>query len=285
MGVKDLLVTYIDRIGETGAVDAIAEVDGVEAAVQATAVVVRDAMQGGQDPFAFSSALTWVRDGSIGVGSAAVRAGVRACVPRLLTPTLGDALVAPVYAVRSQVIYTLAKMGFREDLPRLRDVFQRYVDRDPLLVPKLIGEIAWLGGEDAPLLAQVRAHSHHLTRWSFFGTSAARDIRARASESEQAIENEPLRAVCAELSADPAVVVSAEARYILDELSMLAAIAREGLTDRTSRRERKRRRAELEASAPLRFDTMSLRFLNAHDGPDYDVDTLDSFVRSLTASS
>ena len=285
MGVKDLLVTYIDRIGETDAVDSIAEVDGVEAAVRATAIVVRDAMQGGQDPFAFSSALTWVRDGSLGLGSVAVMAGVRACVPRLLTPTLGDALLAPVYAVRSQVIYTLGKMTFREHLPLLQDVFQRYVDRDPLLAPKLIGEIAWLGGDDALLVAQVCAHPHHLTRWSFFGTAAARGIRIGGSENEQVIENEPLRALCAELSADPAVVVSAEARYILDELSMLAAIAREGLTDRTSRRERKRRRAELEASAPLRFDTMSLRFLNALDGTDYDVDTLDSFVRSLTVSS
>jgi hypothetical protein len=278
MGMKDLLVTYIDRIGETDAVDAIAEVDGVEAAVRATATIVRDAAEGVGAPNDLSAALTWVRDGSIGVGSEAVKTAVRACVPRYLKPALIDALIAPVYMVRHQAIYTLGKMAFREDLPLLLNVFERYLDHDPLLVPKLIGEISWLGGEGAPLLARVLTHPHYLTRWSFFGTDAARPSRAQ--------EMEALKATCAELGADQAGVVRAEARHVLAEIEMVEEFAKNGLQhDRASRRERKRRRAEHEATAPLRFDVMGLRFLNAHDGADYDVDALDAFVRSLTGPS
>lgn len=278
MGLKDLLVTYIERIGEDDAVDAIAEVEGVEAAVRATATVVRSAAEGAGAPNDLSAALTWVRDGSIGVGSEAVTTAVRACVPTELTPALVDALIAPVYIVRHQAIYTLGKMTFREDLPSLLNVFERYMDQDPLLVPKLIGEISWLGGEGAPLLARVRTHPLYLTRWSFFGADAARPSRAH--------EMEALRAACAELGGDQVGVVRAEARHVLAEIGMVEESSQNGLQhDRASRRERKRRRAEHEATAPLRFDVMALRFLDAHDGADYDVDALDAFVRSLTGSS
>jgi hypothetical protein len=271
------LVRYIDRIGETDAVDVIAECEGVEAAVRAAATIVREAMGGAGDTDDLSAALTWIRDGSIGVGSEVVKAGIRACVPTYLTPTLADALVAPVFLVRSQAIYTFGKMTFREDLPFLLNVFERYVDRDPLLVPKLIGEISWLGGESAPLLAGVRRHPQYLTRWSFFGTDAARVGRTGTEE---------LRAACAELDADHAVVVRDEARHVLAEITMLAESAKDGPRhDRASRRERKRRRAEHDAAAPLLFDIMGLRFLDAHHAPDYDVETVDAFVRSVTVSS
>lgn len=275
MGVKELLAAYLGRIGEADAVDAIAEVEGVEAGVRAAATIVRDVLGGAGDLDDFSAALTWVRDGSIGVGSEVVKAGVRACVPTYLTPTLVDALVAPVYTVRSQAIYTFGKMTFRQDLPLLLNVFERYIDRDPLLVPKLIGEICWLGGESAPLLARVRRHPHYLTRWSFFGSDAARVGRTGTEE---------LRAACAELDADQAAVVQAEARHVLAEITMLAESAKDGLChDRASRRERKRQRAKHCAVAPLLFDVMGLRFLDGHRGSDYDVDTLDTFVRSLSA--
>ena len=73
MGVKELLAIYIDRIGDADAVDTIAEVEGVEAAVRAAATIVRDAMGGIGNPNDLSAALTWVRDGSIGVGSEVVK--------------------------------------------------------------------------------------------------------------------------------------------------------------------------------------------------------------------
>lgn len=270
-------MTYIDRIGETEAVDRIAEVEGVEAAIRAVATIVRDAMGGAGDLDDLSAALSWVRDGSIGVGSKAVKAGVRACVPSYLTPILVEALVAPIYVVRSQAIYTFGKMGFREDLPVLLNAFDRYLDRDPLLTPKLIGEISWLGGESSALHARVRSHPHYLTRWSFFGTEAA---------CPGLTGTEKLRAACAEFDEDQAMVVRAEAQHVLAEIRMLEEFAKDGLRhDRASRRKRKRRRVEHNAAAPLLFNGMHMRFLHSCSGLDYDVGTLDAFVRSLTTPS
>ena len=232
-------------------------------------------MRGADDPEELTAALTWVRDASIGVGSEAVKAAVRACVPTQLTSTLVEALVAPGYTLRHQAIYTLGKMTFRDDVGFLLAVFDRYLDQDPLLVPNLFGEITWLGGGGAAILARIRTHSSYLTRWSFFGTDAAQVELTRAGE---------LRAACAELAGDRAVVVQAEARHVLTELKILAEAAG-APQDRASRRERKRRLVEHAKAAPLRFVPMGLRFLNQHHGLDYDVEALDTFVRSLSVAS
>ena len=272
MDSPEYVASYIDRIGDPDAVDAIAAVDGVDAAVRATAQIVREAIGGTGKREDLAAALTWIRDASIGVGSASVKADVRACVPKILTPVLADALVAPVRIVREQAIYTLGKMSFAEDLSLLLDVFDRYLDRDPLLVPRLIGEVSWLGGEGAPLYARVRGHSHYLTRWSFFAQASASPHVAKEQIAE-------LQAHCAELENDPSALIQAEARQLLAEI---AEIAMPG--DRHSR-ERKRARAELEARAPLRFNAMALRFDHAHIETDYDVATLDAFVRGLSAET
>ncbi len=278
MSLSSLLVTYVDRIcgppGANAEVENVASVDGAEAAVIATAAILSDAIAGTRDPDHAYAALTWLRDASIGVGSASTRLAVRACIPELLVPTLAKALFAPNREVRGWVIYTFGKMTFRENLPILLDAFDWYADRDPLLLPKLIGEIAWLGGDAAPLLARVQTHSLYLTRWSFFGTEYARVTPSNAH----------LRTMCIRSETDEAAVVQAEARYVRAEIDMVDSLSKEGLLGhaRAAKQERKRRRTEhLLSRPPLLFlDLFGARVSSAMP-KDCDVAALDAFVRSL----
>lgn len=242
---RELLGSYLQRIGEDDAVDAVARAAGAETAVRAVADILDEACRGSGPLDEMSSALFWVRDASIGVGSQETRAAVRECVPHRLRSTLANALVAPRFAIRSAAIYTFGKMTFKEDLRLLRGVLDRYLDRDPILLPKLIAEMCWLGlGEETePVLARVRGHGSYLTRWSFFGTDH--------SDSHDE---------CTELANDPSELVRAEARWTLDLFAT----------------------GDDPEHGVLHFVDAAARFTNAVTD-DYEWENLDEFVRSLRA--
>lgn len=272
MKAAEMLARYVDHAAEPGLVDAVARAEGAEAAVQAAVRVVRDATAGAAGAGSLHAALAWLRDAAAGVGSSTTRAEVRASLPEVFTPVLAEGLVAPVYEVRRQLLAVCGKIGLPEHLPQLLSVASRYLDGDPLLVPALVDEVAALRGEAIPLLDGIRKHPHYLTRWSFFGTL---DTRLRPdAEAERT-------AMCALLTRDPTAVVRAEARYMVEELDMLSALDR--VTTAHVDDERRRWQLTHRKTMPLRFTTLADRFLARHTEPDYDVATLDAFVRATTA--
>jgi hypothetical protein len=253
--------------------------------VRTTASILRDAIHG-ERIGEMHAALSWVRDAGIGVGSEVVQDSVRACFPELLKPTLTEALVAPLVTVRRAAIYTLAKVGLPGHLAILRGVFERYLERDPILLPNLIDEMCWLGvGDDyETLVARVRSHSSYLTRWSFFGTCA--------SKPDHSVERRPnatamasLRASCTELVDDPSHYVRAEALWALRGVDLALSYGTDLLrADKALRKERQRARRRWLADAPsLRFVHLTLRDYGV--SKDYDLDQLDALAKSLSGES
>lgn len=79
-------------------------------------------------------------------------------------------LYAPEYAIRGWAIYTLGKLGPRENARHLRAALPWYVDHDPLRLDALIFELGWLAGrrriDHRQLLTDLATSRAYLTRWA-----------------------------------------------------------------------------------------------------------------------
>ncbi|BAY07081.1 HEAT repeat domain-containing protein [Calothrix sp. NIES-2098] len=69
--------------------------------------------------------------------------------------------------IRKQVIYTLGKICSYDSVPVLLQAFHELRDRDPILLPRLVGELFWLGVENRfDILEIAIASKHYTTRWA-----------------------------------------------------------------------------------------------------------------------
>lgn len=171
-------------------------------------------------------------------------------------------------------IYTLGKTGSKSSLPALRGTFHARFETDPLLVPKLLGEIFWLDErEDGQLIEEAVGSSQYLTRWAILGMYDCRSEEAGSPGRELRVRT------YAQLLRDSNERVRAEAEYqqaLLDLESKRAGMAKA---------ERRAATREVERSKPLHcFSDVEVRFYNhLHENgkEDYSVSELDEFVRSL----
>ena len=75
-------------------------------------------------------------------------------------------LLSHDHITRSTSVYTLGKLCSQPSLPALQTAFAAWRDRDPLLVPQLVFEMAWLGADKWDLLDLVLDSPVYPTRWS-----------------------------------------------------------------------------------------------------------------------
>lgn len=64
----------------------------------------------------------------------------------LIVKNLEQLLFSPNHFTRKQVVYTLGKACSYSSTKVLNQAFNIYRDTDPILLPRLIGEMGWLGG-------------------------------------------------------------------------------------------------------------------------------------------
>lgn len=191
-----------------------------------------------------------------------------------LFPILADGVYDDRLAVRDACIYTLGKLTFRENAPILAGAFPWYVERDPLLLPSLIGELVWLTNYANYwfYLEAAAAHASYLTRWASLDTTNrfGWDTRPDAADANR------LEAFYERLAADPHPFVRPEAAHALAGLRL-------GWDARAlPRGERRRRYRALRAAAPpltfLRLTSLFNHFLHVLQQADYTVDLLDAFA-------
>jgi hypothetical protein len=160
---------------------------------------------------------------------------------------------------RLNAVYTLAKIGATNALPGLEAVLRRRRDIDPLLLPRLLMEIGWLGGDRDRSAQYVAQSTGYLSRWSLLGNSA--------------MDTDPR--ILVDLARDPHPLIRADAEHRLAYLRLPEETR--GMTGGDRKRAYRRHHAD----APvLTFAFLELRFYHAMTWEEYTVAQLDAFVRT-----
>jgi hypothetical protein len=192
-----------------------------------------------------------------------------------LSAALCDGIVSVHYSIRKGCLYTIGKIGLQEAMPSLVAAFERYLERDPLLLPDLMSELIWLsGGENHwEYLDRAAAAPLYLARWAALD-EVGRHVQDNQPETTYGRRLERFYVALAD---DLHPFVRAEAEYLLAELRL-------GWEAQSmARGERRRRYRALRGTAPgLTFGAVTTHFLNylyLEDQDDYTVDVMDAFAQ------
>ncbi len=84
-----------------------------------------------------------------------------------IIPELEYLVLADNHFIRKHIIYTLGKICSYNSVPVLLHAFSELRDRDPILLPRLVGELFWLGVKNRhALIESMTASNQYITRWS-----------------------------------------------------------------------------------------------------------------------
>jgi len=192
-----------------------------------------------------------------------------------IIPILEYLLLAENHFIRTSVIYTLGKICSYDSLPVMLDAFYQLRDRDPILLPRFVGELFWLGVDNPwEILESMVASSQYTTRW------AVAEILGKFSyDSQDGEENFLiLHKFYTQLRLDAYPLVRAQAEYTYQILDLQRQNYRENLSKSDYRKQRKEIK-KLEPS--LSFSRMESQFSNyiyQHSLFKYTIQELQSFI-------
>jgi HEAT repeat protein len=181
--------------------------------------------------------------------------------------------------IREQAIYTLGKTGSYSSIPVLNQAFNAFRDIDPLLLPRLIGEMGWLGAENLwALLDSMISSPVYITRW------AVLSVLPEFGGDDAQVQNELFQGKfkCIEqLHQDSNPLIQAEAEYEYQLLKFRSEM------HNIPKAERKKNRKNLERyyKPAFCYDGISIRFTNylyTKGLTQYSVDELEAFISTMT---
>jgi hypothetical protein len=175
---------------------------------------------------------------------------------------------------RCACVYALGKLCSRASLPALQTAFSTWRDRDPLLMPELVFEMVWLGGNRWELLDQVIASPVYPTRWSAIG-----QLEGGIGTVGDAEKYDPRNLPCLQrLRRD-------DNGFVRDEANHCFALLTADIPRGISRGERRRRTQALRAQEPsVTFAKCSIQFgnyLSRSGQRSYQLDQLLKFIDHL----
>jgi hypothetical protein len=84
-----------------------------------------------------------------------------------IVKTLEKLIFSPKHFIRKQAVYTLGKTCCYSSISVLSQAFSAFRDIDPILLPRLIGEMGWLGAENLwALIDSMMSSQIYMTRWA-----------------------------------------------------------------------------------------------------------------------
>jgi hypothetical protein len=176
--------------------------------------------------------------------------------------------------IRQAAVYTLGKTCSYGSIPALSKAFRTFRDSDPLLLPRLMGEMGWLGAENFwELLDSMMESQVFITRWAVVKLLPE---FLEDAQSENELFSEKLR--CLEkLRKDSNTLVQAEAEHQYQLLKFRSEM------HHFSKPEHKKMRKELDRkyTPVLSFSYISNRFeyyLTKKGLTQYSLDNLEQFI-------
>lgn len=197
-----------------------------------------------------------------------------------IIPELEHLVLADNHFIRRQVIYTLGKICSYNSVPVFLHAFYELRDKDPLLLPRLVGELFWLGVDNGwDLIDSMTASNQYTTRWA-----ALMSLREFIYDAQNEDETFLMRyKFCDRLRQDSHPLVLAQAEY---EYQILA-LNRRKFKENMSKLEYKKQRKELRKLEPsLSFCVTDGRFCNYMSDRKlhtYKIEELESFIDEAIA--
>lgn len=197
-----------------------------------------------------------------------------------IIPELEHLVLADHHFIRRQVIYTLGKICSYNSVPVLLHAFYELRDKDPLLLPRLIGELFWLGVDNGwDLIDSMTASNQYTTRWAVL-QSLTEFIYDSQNEDQTFLMRYKF---CDRLRQDSHPLVLAEAEYEYQFLELNRHKFKENLSKLEYKKKRKELK-KLESSLPFfRIYGQFGKYMYDRKLHTYSIEELESFVDEAMA--
>lgn len=269
--IENKIKEFIDNFEDANYVSSIFAVAGVPAVIEALKVILTSG-----DKTSTLTALTFIRDVRFGV--CVVDEDIRAEFSKLLPelfPAFKGCVFSDNYFIRTQAIYTIGKLCYRENIPILIEAFESYKTTDPLSIPGLFFELGWLGSEELQdLINEMINHPNYLFRWStleFFNSS-----KYQVDSEQHNLVKEQL----AILQNDENKLVKAEANHLY------AKVLLDEKKPNLAKAEFKAEVKSIKKIEPeIRFDSIEVvfqRYLSVAKKSNYSLEELDLFTQQYS---
>ncbi|KAF3887725.1 MULTISPECIES: HEAT repeat domain-containing protein [Nostocales] len=196
-----------------------------------------------------------------------------------IVKTLEQLLFSPNHFIRQRAVYTLGKTCSHSSIAALNQAFSVFRDIDPILLPRLIGEMGWLGTENFwALLDSMMSSQIYMTRWAVI------DVLSEFVGDDARVQDElfqcKLRYI-EQLRQDSNILIQSEAEYEYQLLKFRSS------TYDLPRAERKKKRKDLERQykPAFFFTSISNAFTNhlcAKGLTQYSIAELEAFILDMT---
>ncbi len=197
-----------------------------------------------------------------------------------IIPVLEHLLSVNNHFIRTTVVYTLGKICSYSSIPVMLDTFYQLRDGDPILLPRLVRELFWLGVENPwEILESMVISGQYITRWAVVEILEGFNYDSRDEEEDFLI----LQKFYTQLRLDAYSLVRSPADYQYQILDLQRRSYRENLSKSDYRKQRKGLK-KLEPS--LSFDIMENRFshyMYEHNLSTYTIEELQKFIERYLA--
>jgi hypothetical protein len=181
-------------------------------------------------------------------------------------------LITGDHWTRKQSGYVLGKTGSYSSLSAMTAAFYHWLDRDPLMLPHLLGELGWLGAENLDMLREAMIESPIVaTRWA-----AIRSVEDFYPDDDATLRKDK-QSLWDKLRQDSHPLVRQEAEYAYQ--IQYFRLHQESL-DKTTRR-KQRKEIERQYRLKINYDRLSCQFefeLNQAGKLDYSIEELEAFI-------
>ncbi|BDA76267.1 hypothetical protein CAL7716_104330 (plasmid) [Calothrix sp. PCC 7716] len=196
-----------------------------------------------------------------------------------IVENLEQLLFSPNHFTRKQVVYTLGKACSYSSTKVLNQAFNVFRDTDPILLPRLIGEMAWLGAENLwALLDSMMSSFLYMTRWAVVDVLS--EFVGDDAQVKDKLFQSKLR-YTEQLRQDSNILIQSEAEWEYQLLQFRSS------TYNLPRAERKKKRKDLErqykpAFSYTRISSAFTNHLHTNGLTQYSVAELDAFILDMT---
>ncbi len=193
-----------------------------------------------------------------------------------IIPEIENLLFADNHFIRGHAVYTLGKICSYDSIPVMLNAFYQLRDRDPILLPRLIGELFWLGVNNPwDIIDSMAVSERYTTRWAVVHIWGEFDC---TSPNEDFVMAHKL---CDRLRRDAHRLVREQAEYNYQSLELQRRKHQENMSNAEYRQQRK----ELKKKCTfLPFGNIILqfgRYMYERNLHTYTLEELEKFINNL----
>jgi hypothetical protein len=202
----------------------------------------------------------------------------------IVVQALEALLHSECHGTRKQAAYVLGKTGSESSVKAMTEAFHQWRDRDPIMLPRLMGELGWLGAENFDeLLDAMVASQRFPTRWATVSL-----LQEFLDEPETALfDQKKQRWEILRHDPHPLIRQEAEYQYQLQLFRLEASrLSPAEIKQHKADRRKARKALDRQYEPGITFSAITSHFMNycyELGRKDYTIDQLEAFIEQYVA--